>query len=330
MTRKMLLLLSLAAGLVLAGHVARAEGGLKKVSCLTNYVFNGRHSPFFVGREKGFYKEAGFDIQIAPASGSGFVVTAVEGGKADYGMADPSSIVKGIAQGAKIKAYQVFMDQTTTGLASIKPYPTVESLKGASIAASLTDSVRIIIPIVFKTHGLDPDSIKWQTADPSVYFTLLMSGQADLMTATIDGDVPALQKLAGPQGKTVYFGSVGDWGWDVFGFLMLTQSDRIAQHPDEVKAFAGATAKAVLYSMEHPEETAKIMVAANPALNYDVTLTQWKQSIKAIDTAFMKEHGYGVATPERVERTIDLVKQVTKLTAPLKADDVFAQGFAAK
>ena len=64
---------------------AQAQAPLKKITFLTNYTFHGRHSPFFVGLDKGYYRDAGFDIEIAPATGSGFVITAVDTGKADYG-----------------------------------------------------------------------------------------------------------------------------------------------------------------------------------------------------------------------------------------------------
>ncbi|MBN9447955.1 MAG: ABC transporter substrate-binding protein, partial [Bosea sp.] len=73
---------SLAAMLSFGGVTieARAQApAMKKITFLTNYVYNGRHAPFFVGRDKGFYKEAGFDIDIAPATGSGFVIAAVDG-----------------------------------------------------------------------------------------------------------------------------------------------------------------------------------------------------------------------------------------------------------
>jgi NitT/TauT family transport system substrate-binding protein len=59
------------------------------------------------------------------------------------------------------------------------------------------------------------------------------------------------------------------------------------------------------------------MVAHNPALNYDTTLAQWKQAIKSIETAYVKKNGYGVATNERLQRTIDLVKTSMKLDAKL-------------
>src|SRR5262249_5843676 len=83
---------------------------LKKVTFLTNYTFHGRHSPFFVGLEKGYYRDAGFDIDIQPATGSGFVITAVDSGKADYGMAEAASVVQAAAKGAKVKSFMVFTD----------------------------------------------------------------------------------------------------------------------------------------------------------------------------------------------------------------------------
>jgi len=316
----------LGGGLPDARAGAPAEKPLKKVTFLTNYVFHGRHSPFFVGLEKGYYKEAGFDIQISPSTGSGFVVSAIEGGKADYGMAESTSVVQAIGKGAKVKGFSVFMDITTSGLASLTPYPTPESVAGKTIAAAVTDSARIIMPIIYKLKGLDQNLLTWQAADPGVYFPLLLEGKVDLFTASIDGDVPALMRVAGPQGKTVHFSSFADWGYDVFGYFLVARGDRIAGSPDEVKAFAAATAKAVRYSIENPEETAKIMLQYNPTLNPETTLAQWRQSIKALNTAYVKQHGYGMATADRLQRTIDLVKQAFNMPGAMTPNDVYAVG----
>jgi NitT/TauT family transport system substrate-binding protein len=103
----------------------------------------------------------------------------------------------------------------------------------------------------------------------------------------------------------------------------VTQAERIARDPEEVKAFAAASAKAVKYSMEHPEETAQIMVRYNPTLDQATTLAQWSQSIKALNTPYVKQHGYGVATKDRLQRTVDLVKQAFKLTVSMTPDDIY-------
>jgi len=317
------LIAAIAALLAATGAFAQAAAA-RKITFLTNYVFNGRHAPFFVGLEKGFYKEAGFDITITPTTGSGFVITALDGGKADYGMADISSVIQGIAKGAKVKAFMAYTDVTTNGLASLTPYPTPESVIGKKIAASQTDSVRVILPIIFNERKLDPSKIDWQAADPGVYFSLLLSGQVDLITASSDGDVPALTKVAAPQGKTIHFASFADWGYNIFGYVLVGAKASLEQNPGEAAHFAEATKKAVRYAIDHPEETAKIMVKYNPTMNYDTVLSQWTQAVKSIETPYTARHGYGEVTQDRVERSIALVKKALKLDASLKPEEVFA------
>lgn len=304
---------------------AIAQSAPKKITFLTNYVYNGRHAPFFVGLEKGFYKEAGFDIEIKPATGSGFVITAIDGGKADYGMADVSSVVQGIAKGAKVKGFMIYTDITTNGLASLSPYPTPESIAGKKIAAGQTDSVRVILPIIFDGKKLDTSSINWQAADPSVYFSLLLSGQVDLFTATSDGDVPALVKVAAPQGKTVHFSAFADWGYDIYGYVLIGTAASITSNPSEAKRFTEATKKAVEYAIKNPDETAQIMVKHNPTMNLDTVKTQWAGTIKSIQTPYVAKNGYGVATDERLERSIALTKKALKLDADVKALDLYAK-----
>ncbi|MDR2725055.1 MAG: ABC transporter substrate-binding protein [Candidatus Adiutrix sp.] len=296
---------------------------LKKITFLTNYVYNGRHAPFFVGLEKGFFKEAGFDIDIKPATGSGFVITAIDGGQADYGMADISSVVQGVAKGAKVKAFMVYTDITTNGLAALSPYPTAQSVVGKKIAAGQTDSVRVILPIIFDLQGLDALKIDWQAADPSVYISLLMNDRVDLYTASSDSDVPALRKIAEPQGKTVYFSSFAEWGYDIFGYVLLGAADALAKDPGEAGRFAEATKKAVEYSIANPDEAAQIMVKHNPTMDIELVKTQWSGTIQSIQTPYVAKNGYGVAIKDRIERSIALTQKALKLDGQVKPDDLY-------
>lgn len=311
-------------GALASPAVAAPDAKLKEITFLTNYTFHGRHSPFFVGLEKGFYRDAGFDIKILPAAGSGFVISAVESGQADYGMADAGPVVQAVVKGSKVKGFFIFMDKTTMGFASLEPYPTPESIKDKKVAASQADSARVIFPIILGRNNLGGMPIDWQTADSGVYFSLLLSGRVDLFTASIDGDVPALEKLATPRGKKVYFSSFADWGYDVYGYWLIASNAKLKDDPAQVQQFADATRKAVLYSIQHPEETARIMVKHNTTLDYDTVLSQWRQSIKAMDTAYTQKNGYGVATDDRLQSTIGIIGEALKLkTDHVGPGDVF-------
>ena len=311
--------------LVLVGSipaVASAQGGLKSITFLTNYVFNGRHSPFFVGLEKGFYREAGFDIDIKPTTGSGFVITAIDGGQADYGMAMLSPVVQGVARGAKVKAFMAYTDVTTSGLVALSPFPTPESLIGKRIAAGQTDSARVVLPIIFDMKGLDASTLDWQAADPGVYVSLLLSGRVDLYTASYDSDVPVLRRTLEQQGqgRTAYFSSFAEWGYDTYGFVLLTSANA---DPAEARRFAEATKRAVEYSIANPEEAVRIMIQHNPTMNHDIVTTQWNATIGSMQTPYVAKHGYGAVTIDRIERSIALTRQALNLEAELAADDVF-------
>jgi NitT/TauT family transport system substrate-binding protein len=313
--------------LVSATGWPEAQAPPKKIVFVTNYVFLGRHAPFFVGLEKGFYLEAGFDIRISPSTGSGFVISALEGGQADYGIAETAPVVQAVAKGARVKAFGVFMDESTSGLASLSPHPRPESIAGKTIAASVTDSARVILPIVYHLAGLDPGDLRWQAADPSIYFPLLLQGRAELVTASLDSDVPTLRRVTEPRGQSVHFSSFAEWGYDVFGYFLVARAEHISARPEEVRAFAAATARAVRYAIDHPEEAAEILVKHNPTLDRELMLTQWRHSIPAIDTRYVREHGYARATRERIERSIELVTKAFGLERALSSDDVYAQGF---
>lgn len=319
-------MIRLAATLLLLLLPGLASSEVKKVVFLTNYVFLGRHAPFFVGVEKGFYREAGLDVRISPSTGSGFVISALEGGQADYGIAEVAPVVQAVAKGARVKAFGVFMDESTSGLASLSPHPTPQSVAGKPIAASLTDSARVILPIIYHLEGLDPATLSWQAADPSIYFPLLLQGRAELVTASVDSDVPTLRRVAEPRRQSVHFSRFADWGYDVFGYFLVTRADVIASRSDEVRAFASATVRAVRYSIDHPEEAVEILVKHNPTLDRELMRAQWQQSIPAIDTPYVKEHGYGRATRERLERSIELVTRAFALEKTLAPEDLYADG----
>jgi NitT/TauT family transport system substrate-binding protein len=312
------------------GALAQAgasSSGAKKTTLIMNFAIYGRHSPYFVALDKGYYKDAGFDMQILPSQGSSFAVSAVESGQADYGMIEAGTLVQNIAKGAKVKAFAAFLDATLDGLASLKPFDSPKALLGARIAAAAADSARVEVPIVMELNGLDPSNIQWQTAANQTYYQLLLGGETDLTSAAFDQTMPALEKLLTPLGKSAYFFSFAKWGYDGLGYLLVASNQRLTQSPDEVKAFMAATTKGVEYAIEHPEEAASATVKYNPTLDPKTTLTQWKMTSQALQSPYEKEHGFGVITKDRVQRTIDLTKKGFKLSESVTVDQVFADGF---
>jgi NitT/TauT family transport system substrate-binding protein len=308
---------------------AQTPDRLKKITVLTNYAFFGRHAPLFAGIEKGYFRDAGFDVQVLPTTGSGFVNTAIDGNKADFALTDASVLVQSISKGAKIVAFGVYLDVSVNGLASLQPIPTPQSLIGRKIAAALTDSSRIVVPIVYSLNNLDSSKLDWQAADPGTYFSLLLSGRVDVIAAAMDADRPALSKVAASQNKQVHFAAFADWGYDVFGIFVITQSARVAERPDEVRAFAAAVVKSVKYAIANQDEAARIMLQKNPTFDPEIVAAQWKASAAAMQTEYVRRNGYGVATTDRLQRTITLARTALRIETEVTPEQLFVQGMIA-
>lgn len=298
------------------------------VQVLLNHTLIGKYAPFFVGIDKGYYRDVGLEVTVSPTSGSGFVISSLEGGKADYGVSDVGPAIQAMAKGSRVRGVFVFMNRSAVALASLKPYPDLASLRGSRIAASPADSARVALPIVLARNHLEDLPFEWVAADPNVYFSLLLDDQVDLASSSIDGDVPALRKIAEPRGKTVHYLSLYDWGYRIYGLWLLANQNKLEHDPDEVERFTQATRKAMLYAIEHPEEAAQIMVARNPVLNRDTILTQWSQSIVSMGDDPTENGQYGFATPDRLQETIDIVGQALRLeTSALQPESVFSPAF---
>lgn len=329
--RLLQLLLALAAATLLAGlaPVALAQNAPpKSLTVLTNHTFIGKYAPLFVARAKGYYRDAGFEIRILPTSGSGFVISAIDVGKADYGIADVGPVVQAIAKGSRVQGMFVYQNRSAVALASLRPVPDLEALRGKKIAASQADSARVALAIVLGRNHLADLPFEWVAADPNVYFSLLLDDRVDLVSSSVDGDVPALRKIAEPRGKKVFYLSLYDWGYRMYGLWLIGNRVALQADPAAARRFFDATQKGMLYSIAHPEEAARILVQDNPVLNYDTIVGQWRASIQAMGRDPTQGGQYGWATTAGLRDTVEIVSQALNLDAAhLAPAAVFDAGF---
>src|SRR3954463_11752116 len=79
---------------------ARAED---KVSFRLNWYPGGFHAPFYLGLERGYYREQGIDLTINPGRGSANTVQVVAAGTDTFGLADSASVMMLASKGADVK-----------------------------------------------------------------------------------------------------------------------------------------------------------------------------------------------------------------------------------
>src|SRR5258708_24249887 len=71
---------------------------------LMNFTIQGDHGPFFIAKDKGYFKDAGLDADIQRGFGSADTVKKIVTGAADIGFADPVPLIQAVAEGQQVKA----------------------------------------------------------------------------------------------------------------------------------------------------------------------------------------------------------------------------------
>ena len=82
-----------------------------------NWLLYGFHTPFYLGLERGYYKDEGIDLTIGEGQGSVRAVQTV-GAKGDmFGLADGGSLIAGVSKGAPVKAVMAITSSSPYSLA---------------------------------------------------------------------------------------------------------------------------------------------------------------------------------------------------------------------
>src|SRR3974390_3889939 len=82
-------------GLLLSAPFAPAQTGrpLEKITFLLDFVPYGKHAPFYVAMDKGFWRDAGFDGKIVGGEGSATTISSYAAGAVDFAFADTPNLI---------------------------------------------------------------------------------------------------------------------------------------------------------------------------------------------------------------------------------------------
>src|SRR3979411_1937459 len=124
----------LAAPLLAAGP-ARAED---KVQFRLNWILYGFHTPFYLGLERGYYKEEGIDLTLGEGQGSGRAGQTVGGQGGTFGLSDGGSVIAAVSKGAPVKSVMAITNSSPYGIAvrSDAGIKTLKDLEGRTIASA--------------------------------------------------------------------------------------------------------------------------------------------------------------------------------------------------
>jgi NitT/TauT family transport system substrate-binding protein len=100
MKRKKLFVAFVALLMGFASRVAVAE----EIKLQLDWILGGKHVPFFVARDKGYFKAKGLDVRLLEGRGSLQPAQFVDTKQADFGYGDLVTAIEVMAKGGKNRA----------------------------------------------------------------------------------------------------------------------------------------------------------------------------------------------------------------------------------
>jgi NitT/TauT family transport system substrate-binding protein len=237
------------------------DESLQKITYLTSFNTFGREAYAYVALEKGYFKDAGFDVTIKPGSGTVDVLKLVAGGQADYGIGDFTAIL--LTMGKQK------MPVTTVGMIHQRSMAAIVALEGGSIKGpqdlagkKIGDQPGSTNTVMFPLYAKAAKIKGWETtkfvpSPPASLPQLLSAGTVDGIGQFVVG-VPTVEKADSKHRKAVVL-PYGDVLQNLYGNAIITRSDLAKDHPDQVTKFTGALLKGLQDTIDDPEAAAKIL-----------------------------------------------------------------------
>ncbi len=152
---KRLLMMALIGTLLFAGPAWTKELTKFKVG----YLASPGHVLYFVGQEKGFFREEGLDVTLFLFNNSGEGVNAIIAGKLDVGTFGTTAPLKFIANGAAITMFGGQMENGGSGLVTkpdrVKEFSNLKNFKGKKIGTVRLSTADVVFRAALQRQGLD-------------------------------------------------------------------------------------------------------------------------------------------------------------------------------
>ncbi|MBT9384885.1 ABC transporter substrate-binding protein [Pseudooceanicola sp. CBS1P-1] len=261
----------IAAGLaVLIATAAQAQTSARTtVKMALDWTPNTNHIGLYVAEAKGYYKEAGLDVQILPYTDTS-ASALVANGVAQFGILSSVGFFTQRAAGVPLQpAYAVVQHETGRvvfdGTRADIARPA--DLDGKTYGGFGTAWEDALVSTIIKGDG-GKGEFKTVTLGTSAY-EALASGRVDFTLEILTWEGVNAELLGRPQRSFTY----ADYGVpDQYTTMIGGMQPWMEAHPDTTRAFIEAAEKGYRFAAEHPEEAAEILIKAtngmlsNPAL----------------------------------------------------------------
>lgn len=304
---------------------AESDGPLS-VTYSTAFGQFGRGAYVYVAEERGYFEEAGFEVEIVTGSGGTAVGQLIGAGRVDFAPVDFSAIVTAVANeglpvvGVSVEQQSLLTSVFATPASGIQEPADLEG----KVIGNTPGAVGVqLFPLYAERAGINADEVTFVFADGPALPSLLAAGRVDAINQFVVG-VPTVEAATGQEITVLPY---SQFITELPGNVLATSREWVEERPEAVKRFMHAVNRGLLDAISDPEEAARIFKQYHPDIDETVAAAELALLRDFILTDAVRENGMGYGDPDRLEAAIDIAHETFELSRRPSLDEIFVQGF---
>ena len=262
---------------------------LEKVSLQLKWLHQFQFAGYYVALEKGFYSDAGFDVEIRQG-GSGIDAMAdVASGKADFGVCTTGVLLPQTGQ-AKIVVLGVIFQHSAANIL-VPSRARINSLSELAGRRLMDASGSDDLAAMLKQQGVNYATLPRveHTGNPLD----LIAGKADAMVSYVTNEPFAFEQNGIPYRSF----TPRTFGFDFYGDNLCATEELSRRNPAKVQAFLAASLKGWAYALANKQEAVDTILRHYPVIkSRDALMFEAVRTEALVQPALIK---LGSQTPER-------------------------------
>ena len=286
--------LALAAAIV-AGCGEKSEqttgGQTEQFNLALDFFINPDHVGIYTALERGYFADAGLDVQPRVPSDPSAPIKQVAAGRVDLAVSYEPEVMLARDQGLDVVAVAALVQKPLTSLISLPPagIKTPADLKGKLVVTAGIPYQRAYLETILRQAGVNPADVEQVDVGLNLVQPLL-SGRADAVFG-------AFRNIEGVQleldGKNPTIEPVDELGIPTYDELVLVaRADRVRDDPEAIRLFIAALERGTDDARATPAAGLGALLTASPGLNPKLTEAQVTKTLPLLAGPADRPFGY--------------------------------------
>lgn len=252
------------------------ESHLEKIRLQLKWKHSFQFAGYYAAIEKGYFKEAGLEVELLEYDFSRSPIQSVLKGDADYGVSDHSLVLSHLRNDPVVLVAQIFqrsalvyISKASSGIREPRDFI------GKTLAYSEYSDHSVLLAMVSEVASHHVGGIK-RTPANSETISDFIADKIDIVPAYRTNEPFAIEQ----QGIDINIISPQDYGYDFYGDNLFTSRKELLKNPDRVEKVKQAVIKGWKYAIDHPDEMIALVKAKYGSQDSDVKLRYEAREIR--------------------------------------------------